>query len=123
MWSKHPAEGSGFGVAFYGDKGTLIIGEKGWHIEDSDGSRGRTRPDGQRLHVGNFLDCVRTRNKPNDDIEIGHVSTRLCHLGNIAFRTGKKLTFDAARESFPDNAVDALLSRRYSSRFAKPAQV
>jgi predicted dehydrogenase len=123
MWSKHPAEGSGFGVAFYGDKGTLIIGERSWHIEDGDGSRGKPAPDGQQLHVKNFLDSVKTRNKPNADIEIGHLSTRLCHLGNIAFRTGKKLTFDPARESFHDHDVNALLSREYGSRFAMPAHV
>jgi predicted dehydrogenase len=123
MWSKHPEEGSGFGVAFYGDKGTLIIGEKGWYIEGGDGSRGQPGPDGQQLHVRNFVDCVRNRNKPNADIEIGHLSTRLCHLGNIAFRTGKTLTFDAARESFHDNDANTLLSREYSSRFAMPAQV
>ena len=34
MWSAHPMEGSGFGIAFYGDKGTLVIGEKSWRIED-----------------------------------------------------------------------------------------
>jgi len=123
MWSKHPAEGVGFGIAFYGDKGTLIIGEKDWHIEEGDGSRGKPGPDGQQLHVRNFLDCVKSRNKPNADIEIGHLSTRLCHLGNIAFRTGKKLTFDAARESFHDNEVNTLLTREYSTRFAMPTHV
>ena len=47
MWSNHPAEGSGFGVAFYGDKGTVIIDEKGWRLEDGDGSRGSSPgPDG-----------------------------------------------------------------------------
>ena len=101
MWSTHPAEGSGFGVAFYGDKGTLIIGEKNWRIEDGDGSRGQPGPDGQKLHVKNFLDCVKSRDKPNADIEIGHLSTRLCLLGNIAFRTGKNLTFDASTRGFP----------------------
>ena len=79
--------------------------------------------DGQRLHVRNFLECVKNRNKPNADIEIGHLSTRLCHLGNIAFRAGKKLTFDAARESFHDAEVNALLTREYSNRFAMPSQV
>ncbi len=123
MWSKHPAEGTGFGVAFYGEKGTLIIGERNWRIEDGDGSRSKPGPDGQVLHVRNFLDCVKSRNKPNADIEIGHLSTRLCHLGNIAFRTGKTLTFDAARESFRDDAANALLSREYGSRFSMPAQV
>jgi len=123
MWSKHPAEGSSFGIAFYGDKGTLIIGEKGWHVEDGDGSKGKPSADGQTRHVRNFLDCLKTREKPNADIEIGHLSTRLCHLGNIAFRVGKKLSFDAAREAFHDAEANSLLSREYSSRFEMPSQV
>jgi predicted dehydrogenase len=123
MWSKHPAEGSSFGIAFYGDRGTLIVGEKGWHIEDGDGSKGQRGPDGQERHVRNFVDCVRSREKPNADIEIGHLSTRLCHLGNIAFRVGKKLTFDAPREAFHDTEANSLLSREYSSRFEMPSQV
>ena len=32
MWSKHGTEGRGFGIAFYGDKGTLVVDEKGWHV-------------------------------------------------------------------------------------------
>ena len=45
MWSKHGTEGAGFGIAFYGDKGTLIIDDKGWRVEDGEkagvGSGGR----------------------------------------------------------------------------------
>ncbi len=123
MWSNHPTEGSGFGIAFYGDKATLIVSEKGWHIEDGDGSKSKPGPDGQDLHVRNFLDCIKSREKPNADIEIGHNSTRLCHLGNIAFRVGKKLNFDADRETFRDSQADALLTREYSSRFEMPSQV
>ena len=123
MWSNHPTEGSGFGIAFYGDKGTLIVSEKGWHIEDGDGSKSKPGPDGQDLHVRNFLDCIKSREKPNAEIEIGHLSTRLCHLGNIAFRVGKKLNFDADRETFHDSQADALLARDYSSRFEMPSQV
>jgi len=123
MWSKHPTEGSGFGVAFYGDKGTLVIDDHGWRVEDGDGSKGKRTAEGQAQHVQNFLDCVKSREKPNADIEIGHLSTRLCHLGNIAYRTGKKLTFDAAKESFHDAAADSLLAREYSSRFEMPSQI
>jgi predicted dehydrogenase len=130
MWSKHPTEGSGFGIAWYGDKGTMVIGDKGWKIEDLDPkapalakSEGPSK-DGMTAHVQNFLDCIKSGQKPNADIEIGHLSTRLCHLGNIAHRTGRKLTFDPATETFPgDPAANALLSREYSSRFAMPAQV
>jgi predicted dehydrogenase len=123
MWSNHPEEGVAFGIAFYGDKGTMILGAKGWHIEQGDGSRGKPGPDGQELHVRNFLDCVKSREKPNADIEIGHLSTRLCHLGNIAFRLGKNLTFDGGRESFYDTHANALLAREYGSRFEMPSHV
>jgi predicted dehydrogenase len=129
MWSAHPTEGSGFGTAFYGDKGTLIIDDKNWRIEDGKASRGsvsggaKRGGEGQARHVQNFLDCIKSRATPNADIEIGHMSTRLCHLGNIAFRLGKKLTFDASREAFHDPEANKLLAREYSSRFEMPSQV
>jgi hypothetical protein len=48
----------------------------------------------------------------------------LCHLGNIAHRVGRKLTFNAETESFRGDAeANALLSREYSSRFEMPSQV
>ncbi len=123
MWSKHGTEGLGFGIAFYGDKGTLLVDEKSWRIEDGEKAEGKSSG-GQASHVQNFLDCVHSREKPNADVEIGHLSTRLCHLGNIAYRTGRKLTFDAAREAFVnDPEADKLLGREYSSRFEMPSQV
>jgi predicted dehydrogenase len=123
MWSSYGLEGSGFGIAFYGDKGTLIIDEKGWHVADG-GKEGGKPAGGLSAHIKNFLDCVKDRNAPNAEIEIGHLSTRLCHLGNIAHRVGRKLTFDAATESFPgDPEANKLLSRAYSSRFEMPSHV
>jgi len=129
MWSDHPTEGRDFAIAFYGSKGTLIVDEEGWKVEDPDGSpppkpMGGKAVDGLSAHVGNFLDCVRTRNRPNADIETGHLSTRLCHLGNVAQRVGRKLRFDADREAFVDAPeADKLLSREYSRRFEMPSQV
>jgi predicted dehydrogenase len=129
MWSRHGEEGDGFGVAFYGDKGTLIVGSKGWRVVDPDGAP-PDRPAGGKgtlataPHVENFLECVRSRKAPNAEIEIGHLSTRLCHLGNIAHRVGRKLTFDPAREAFKDAPeADKLLSREYGRRFEMPSQV
>src|SRR5207248_4099460 len=112
----------------YGDKGTVLVDEKGWSVEDPDGGQPETPVGGRATngvadHVQNFLDCVASRQKPNADIEIGHLSTRLCHLGNIAFRTGRKLTFDTSNEKFHDPEADALLSRWYSGRFEMPSQV
>jgi predicted dehydrogenase len=123
MWSKHGTEGKGFGIAFYGDKGTLIVDEKNWRVEDGPKAGGESSG-GQDAHIKNFLDCTKDRRNPNADVEIGHLSTRLCHLGNIAHRVGRKLTFDAATESFPgDIEANKLLGREYSSRFEMPSQV
>jgi predicted dehydrogenase len=121
MWSKHGLEGgSYFGIAFYGDNGALIIDDKGWRVEDGP-KAGGTAVDSQAAHFGNFINCVRSRQKPNADIEVGHLSTRLCHLGNIAQRLGKTLAFDAATETFPgESEANALLGREYSSAFPLP---
>jgi predicted dehydrogenase len=129
LWSNQGLEGDKFGVVFYGEKGTLVVGAKGWRVDNPDGgpalrpsSGNGSTPTG--LHVENFLDCVRTRKRPNADIEIGHLSTRLCHLGNIAHRVGRKLTFDPSREAFRhDGEADTLLAREYGPRFEMPSHV
>lgn len=120
MWSKHGLEGSSFGIAFYGDNGTLIIDEKGWRVEDGE-SAGGPQVSHQQTHVDHFLDCMRTRDLPNADVEIAHLTTRLCHLGNIAHRVGRRLAFDTGTESFPnDSEANALLGREYSPAFPLP---
>jgi predicted dehydrogenase len=63
-------------------------------------------------HMGNFFDCVRTRKPPICEAEIGHRSVSLCHLGVIALRLGRKLTWDAAKEEFMgDKEANGYLSR------------
>ncbi|HZS06287.1 MAG TPA: hypothetical protein VFD58_15705 [Blastocatellia bacterium] len=49
-------------------------------------------------HVSNFLDCVRSRQRPIADIEDGHYANTVCRLGNIACRVGRKLRWDNAKE-------------------------
>jgi hypothetical protein len=48
--------------------------------------------------VRNFLDCVKSRKRPNADIEAGHAANTVCRLGNIAYRVGRILRWDAAKE-------------------------
>jgi len=55
-------------------------------------------------HMQNWLDCIRTRQKPIADVEIGHRSTTVAHLGNIARWLGRRLRWDPAKEIFPDDA-------------------
>jgi predicted dehydrogenase len=77
-------------------------------------------------HFQNFIDCVRSRNRQNLNCEVeqGHLSTSLCHLANIAFRTGRKLIFDPKTETFPNDAeANQYLTRKYREPYVVPDQV
>jgi hypothetical protein len=65
-------------------------------------------------HVRNFLDSMKTRALPAGDIEIGHRSTAVCHLGNITYRTGQKILWDAKSEKITNSReANELLTRKY----------
>ena len=57
-----------------------------------------------RPHIQNWLDCIKTREPPNADVEIGHRSISVCHLANIARQIGRPLRFDPDNETFPGDA-------------------
>jgi predicted dehydrogenase len=65
-------------------------------------------------HFQNWVDCIKSREKPIADVAIGHRSATVCHLGNIAVRTGRKLLWNAEREFIQgDDEAQAMLSRPY----------
>lgn len=67
-------------------------------------------------HHQNFLDCIKTRKKPICDVEIGHRSATVCHLGNLAVRLGRKIQWDPSKEQIlNDTEAAAMLSRPYRS--------
>ncbi len=49
-------------------------------------------------HVNNFLDCVKSRKRPNGDVLIGHRSAQASHLGNLSYVQKRRLDFDPVRE-------------------------
>jgi predicted dehydrogenase len=55
-------------------------------------------------HVRNFIDCAKSGQRPNADIEDGHNTNTVCRLGNIAYRTGRALKWDAAKEQIVGDA-------------------
>jgi len=57
--------------------------------------------------VRNFLDCVKSRQRPVCDIEIGQRATNTCHLGNIAYRTQSRVVWDAADQSLVQGSLEA----------------
>jgi predicted dehydrogenase len=59
-------------------------------------------------HKGNFFECMQTRKDPICDVEIGHRSASVCHLGAISLRTGKKLQWDSENQIFTgENASES----------------
>lgn len=65
-------------------------------------------------HIGDWLDCIRSRKRPVCDVEIGHRSVTVAHLGNIAIRTGRKIRWDPVRETIVgDEEAAQMLSRPY----------
>ncbi len=101
MWeglscNRHGINQSGFGCSFHGEKGTMTLTSTGYTLFDRSNKQLKTVPgkanDG--LHYQNTLDCIASGKRPNSDIDEGHKSTMLCHLGNIAARTGRTLNCD-----------------------------
>jgi predicted dehydrogenase len=119
IWSRTGLAGQPFGVALYGERGTLLFDNRGWHVEDGiEASDTVTRDSSQRTHLRNFLDCIRSGARPNADIEQGHKSTSLCHLGNIALRLGRTLRFDGQTETCTgDDEANRMLRRTYRPPF------
>ena len=105
------------GALFLGDKGKIQI-LRGNFIADPvelyKGSPEMT-PEGRGEdlpHLLNFFDCVRSRQKPNADVEIGHRSNSVCHLVNITRQVGRKLQWDPQAEKFVgDEQANKLLAR------------
>lgn len=57
-----------------------------------------------KLHIENWLECIKTRKRPNADVEIGHRSVSVCHLVNITRELGRRLRWDPKTETFPGDA-------------------
>jgi predicted dehydrogenase len=115
------------GEAYYGANGTLICDRIGFEIypEMEPGPRraagtpqfrmerkDAAGEDATAEHARNFIECVRSRAKPAADVEIGHRSTIVPHLGNIAYRTGRKIRWDAEKEQIVDDPDAAKLLGR-----------
>ncbi len=66
------------------------------------------------LHTRNFLDAIKTRQRPIADVEDGHRTAVACHLANISLRTGTTVEWDAENEQILDNKqAAAMLERPY----------
>jgi predicted dehydrogenase len=126
LWSPYQQEGFENGVAFYGNAGYMLIGRRGWKVVE----KGNNVVFDEQVefsdlpHLENFLSAVRSGADLNCEVEEGYRSTLLAHLGNLSYRVGRPLTFDAVTQSLAEDPdANALLKRRGRKEFVIPDAV
>jgi predicted dehydrogenase len=126
LWSTNYPHNVDSGAEFYGTAGQMFLSRRG-KIQVLDGTNKPKdvpiTPRGQddAAHVRNFLASIRNGEKLNADVLTGHLSTSLCHLGNIATRLGRSLVFDPATEQITgDDDANKLVSREYREHWGRP---
>jgi predicted dehydrogenase len=126
LWSTNYPHNTDSGAEFYGSKGQMYLSRRG-KIEVR-GDRNApievaVEPKGQDdvAHVRNFCDAIRGNAKITADALVGHLTSSLCHLGNIATRLGRSLNFDPKTEQFfDDKEANLLISRTYREHWGTP---
>lgn len=122
-----PVEGRSRGVAIHGEGGTVVIDRDGYVVYDNDNREIKRDIQGEQeasldvrgggsmtdLHIANFLASVRGEATPNAPVFEGRKSQLLCHLANIAQRTGETLNLDGARLVGASDEATGLWDREY----------
>jgi len=87
------------GATFEGDKGTLFVNRGKLELTPGELlTEAVPKNNAEGAHYANWLDCIKSRKLPTTDVAIGHRSATVCHLGNLAIRTGRPVTWDPAKE-------------------------
>ncbi len=118
------------GIAYIGNNGTLILDRGGWEvIEEKNSKHKASKPfvkpsdNGLDKHWENFVGVVKSRKMGDLHCDIhaaAHVAT-VAQMGNIAFRSGKKLEWDAAKEKFTDDAINKkYMMKEYHNGYKLP---
>jgi hypothetical protein len=92
------------------DKGTSMAREVEFaardHLSDA-----KIRLEESRDHFQNFVECVRSRQRPICDVEVGASTVNACHVMNFAYRYGANVKWDPARLTFPEGGDARWLTR------------
>ncbi len=120
-----PEQGMPFGTSFHGTQGTLFVDTFGWKVTGSKGEpgpsgKGTTEEEMLLAHHKNFIECVKSRKTPHGDVEVGRLSTTLCHLGNVAHHLKQAVRFDPKTETFDTPEANALLTKVYRDKYPLP---
>ncbi len=124
------------GVVFHGNNGVLVVDRGGWEVYPETDRidkpvreykmtglprQGGSGEDYHLKHVQNFVDCMRSRQRPRSDVEIGHNSMIACHLGNIALRLQRQVRWDVENERMVDDPeAQKYVTREYRAPWKLP---
>jgi hypothetical protein len=106
-----PCSSQGYGTLFHGTKASIAL-----FVDRDVQARSAASSNNSNLaHWENFLECVRTRQRPVSDIEIGFRSTATCLLGNVALRSKLRIDWDEANGTTAQPEARRWLSAPYRS--------
>lgn len=119
--------GRDHGIAFIGNNGTLVLNRGGWEVIPEKGKMEavplqKSVDKGLDLHAVNFLDVIKSRKLAdlNTPVQAGAHVARVAQLGNIAYKTGKKLNWNGVKEQFDDGEANNYLAAAYHNGYKLP---
>ena len=127
---KNGPYGLNHGIAFIGNHGTLVLNRRGWKvIEEKNNKNKITKPfvkkkdNGLDNHLLNFIEAIRANDpkKVNCSISDGALVAKIAHMGNISYRSGQKLFWDATSDIFTNNTVNEnYITNKYQNGYNLP---
>lgn len=118
--------GRDHGIAYIGNNGTLVLDRGGWEIipegKSMEAVKVKKSDDGLANNTKNFIDVVKSRDlsKLNAPLQAGATVATVCQMGNIAYKTGKKLTWDKQKQLFTDADANKLITPVYHNNYTLP---
>jgi predicted dehydrogenase len=119
--------GRDHGIAYIGNNGTLVLDRGGWEVIP-DEKRMEAVPlqpnkgSGLENHMINFAEAVKSRdfNKLACSIQDGVHVAKVCQMGNISYKTGRRVIWDTTQDKFTDEKANALINARYNNGYTVP---
>ncbi|WP_411031417.1 Gfo/Idh/MocA family protein [Spongiimicrobium sp. 3-5] len=130
--------GRDHGIAFIGNNGTLVLDRSGWQVISEvahDGFRKipenklieelplqENEGNGLDLHTQNFIDVVKSRDTSalKAPIKVGYDAAFVCHMGNVAYKTGNRIYWDATAGKFTDSKANEFINTSYKNGWKLP---
>lgn len=119
--------GRNHGISFIGNNGTLVLDRSGWEvIAEKDRMESipvqHNQGSGLNNHTVNFIEAVKSRDASilKAPLKVGYDAAMVCHMGNVAFKTGDRIYWDGAAGKFSDNKANVHINAHYHNGWSLP---